>query len=168
MVYNRIVTIPFVIYPHRYRCEQIQTILYTYTFDHSTPILPLASFHSISGWIMSYSWYIYPVSIFSCLWDWHAVRLGYLIFRLFCWLGAGHNYRGDSAWVALLCRARSRFAKPRSAHIAHQKGKNSFSCASGDGLREPKQQCTSGLALPLYQMRAPIIRAKKAKNLRYP
>lgn len=39
MVYNRIVTIPFVIYPHRYRCEQIQTILYTYTFDHRQDVL---------------------------------------------------------------------------------------------------------------------------------
>ena len=155
MVYNRIVTIPFVIYPHRYRCEQIQTILYTYTFDHSTPILPLASFHSISGWITSYSWYIYPVSIFSCLWDWHVVRLGYLIFRFFCWLGAGHNYRGDSAWVALLFGTRSRFAKPRSAHIALQKSKSFFAAQVATGLEIPRQQCTSARPCPYIRWERP-------------
>ena len=95
----------------------------------------------------------------------HASLLGYLDFMAFLPVGAGHNYRGDSAWVALLYRARFRFAKPRSAHIALQKKQIIFWSASGDGLREPKQQCTSGLALPLYQMRAPIIRAKKQKIL---
>ncbi|PWL69991.1 MAG: hypothetical protein DBY27_04785 [Clostridiaceae bacterium] len=59
---------------------------------------------------------------------------------------------------------RSRFAKPRSAHIALQKA-NIFAAQVATVFEIPKQQCTSGLALPLYQMRAPIIRAKKSKIL---
>ena len=87
-------------------------------------------------------------------------------FKLFCLLGAGHNYRGDSVWVALLFGTRFRFAKPRNAHVALQKANTFLQCKWRRSLRFPNSNVhQTGLA-PISDESAHN-QSKKAKNLRY-
>ena len=83
----------------------------------------------------------------------------------FCWLGAGHNYRGDSAWVALLCGARSRFAKPRNAHIALQKANTLFATQVATGLESPNSNVHQDWPCPYIRWERPKSEQKKQKIL---